>query len=53
MQHPLSTLTRALKQRRDETRTRRAIAQVEADPHLARDVGLKHRPQPKRKITLW
>ncbi len=53
MPHPLRALANRLDQRRLDRRTRRDIKLVETDPHLARDIGVPHRPRTERRITLW
>lgn len=53
MANPLFTLAKRLDDRAAEKRTRRAIADIEQDLHLARDVALPYRPQPKRRVDLW
>jgi hypothetical protein len=53
MRHPLRSLAYRLARHGARGRTRHAIEQVQADPHLARDIGLPYRPRRERRITLW
>ena len=53
MRHPLHALAERLGRHAERGRTRHAIEQVQADPHLARDIGLPYRRRPKRQVTLW
>ncbi len=53
MAHPLFHLAARLEKRRTRARTLRAQDLVQSDPHLARDVGLPHRPAPKVRVDLW
>ena len=43
--HPLHALANALSEKRLARKTRHALKDVLSDPHLARDIGLPHRPR--------
>lgn len=43
--HPLHALTQALTEKRAARKTRHALKDVLRDPHLAKDIGLPHRPR--------
>lgn len=49
MTHPYLSLSRAVQRRRDA----RTVRDVQANPHIARDIGQPYRPQPARRIDLW
>ena len=49
----LFDLAREIETRASERRMRRRQAEVQRDPHLARDVGLPYRPDPKVRIDKW
>ena len=53
MAHPLFHLARRLEKRRQDRRTLEAARKAQADPHLARDVGLPYRPAPKIRPDFW
>ncbi|MEO9826536.1 MAG: hypothetical protein ABJF50_19210 [Paracoccaceae bacterium] len=43
--HPLHALANALSEKRKARKTHHALKDVLSDPHLARDIGLPHRPR--------
>lgn len=43
--HPLHALANALSNKRKARQTHNALKDVLSDPHLARDIGLPHRPR--------
>lgn len=43
--HAIHALATALTERRNAKKTRHALRDVLTDPHLARDIGLPHRPR--------
>ena len=49
MAHPLFDLARALEKRR----TRVALDDVLSDADRARDIGLSHRPAPRKLPVTW
>lgn len=49
----LHSLAKRLQDDTKQRRTWRAIAEAQSDPHLARDMGLPHRPKPTRRTDLW
>ncbi|NNE89898.1 MAG: hypothetical protein HKN27_17660 [Silicimonas sp.] len=51
--HPLKDFADALDERRRLRKTRHALKDVLADPHLAKDIGLPHRARTLRKYSLW
>lgn len=51
--HPIRDLALALDGRRRARRTRHALKDVLADPHLAKDLGMPHRARTLRKYSLW
>lgn len=53
MPHPLLFLADKLDRLMAERRGRRAGHDVQADPHIARDIGLPYRPQKKQRPELW
>ena len=53
MRHPLLSLAERLGRRAARGRTRHAIEQVQADPYLARDIGLPYRDRSERRISLF
>ena len=53
MPHPLFSLAERLERHAEARARRRAMERAQADPHLARDVGLPYRPAPKVRIDRW
>ena len=53
MAHPLFHLARRLEKRRQDHRSQQALRKAQADPHLARDIGLPFRPRPKLDVNQW
>ncbi len=53
MAHHLFRLAEQLERHAQKTRAKRAMEQAQANPHLARDVGLPHRPLPKVRFDQW
>ena len=53
MAHPLHALAERMERRAKARRSLHALRKVEADPHLARDVGLPYRHTPKERTDLW
>ncbi|MEO0917396.1 MAG: hypothetical protein AAFY31_10505 [Pseudomonadota bacterium] len=53
MTHPIHAILSRLDRYGAQRRTRHAMAKAQADPHLARDVGLPFKPAVSRKPELW
>ncbi|MEM7719600.1 MAG: hypothetical protein AAF222_10385 [Pseudomonadota bacterium] len=53
MTHPLHSFIERLERRAERNRDKRALRQTQADPHLARDIGLPFKPARARKPELW
>lgn len=53
MPFELFSLARRLEARATERRNRKRLADVQRDPHLARDLGLPYRPRPAVRIDKW
>lgn len=51
--HTIKNLATAFDGRRGARRSRHALKDVLADPHLAKDLGLPHRARTLRKYSLW
>ena len=49
MTNPILSFANAL----DRRRQKRAVADAQANAHIARDIGLPYRPQPVRRTDLW
>ncbi len=43
--HPIHALANALSKKHQARKTNRALKDVLSDPHLAKDIGLPHRPR--------
>ena len=53
MSFSLFELARKLEAQSSERRSRQRLADVQRDPHLARDIGLPYRPAPTVRIDRW
>lgn len=53
MSYSLFDLAAKLDARAARRRSRRRLADVQSDPHLARDIGLPYRPRPQVRIDRW
>ncbi len=53
MPYSLSNLAAAIGQRRLRRHTRRQLAEILADRHLADDLGLAHTPRPAGRVEPW
>ncbi|MDA9865412.1 hypothetical protein N9C96_01920 [bacterium] len=53
MAHPLHTLAGKLEKLTAERKSRHAMHAAIADPHLARDVGLPHKPRHIPRVDRW
>lgn len=53
MTHPIHTFLSRLERDARRRRTHRDMERVQADPHLARDVGLPFKPAALRKPEQW
>lgn len=53
MTFPLHDLARVLEARHARKRTLRRLHQLQADPHLARDIGVAYRPRPHPRVDQW
>lgn len=53
MTFPLFELARRLEGRAKEKRAMRKLADLQSDPHLARDIGMPYQPRPLTRIDKW
>ncbi len=53
MTFPLFSLADRIAKQRTRVRQRRALADVQSDPHLARDIGLPFEPREPRTPEQW
>lgn len=53
MTFPLFDLAAGLDARATRRRNRKRLADVQSDPHLARDLGLPYKPRPPVRVDRW
>ena len=53
MTFSLFDLARSLEARAEASRQKHRLADVQRDPHLARDIGLPYRPRPAVRVDQW